>query len=107
MRPATASPREDLPAVQAADPVHRAVQLDDAREPARTCRPSTFCVMTPVDDARRFEVGERAVTGVRAAAREAPPAEVAAGPVALAGASASRGTVWTVIGVRTGAPSPR
>ena len=109
-RAASATPARAkiCPQLRQTHAVHRAVQLDDrARLPARRCRPSTFCVMTPVTMPGGLEVGERAVAGVGLRAAEAAPAEVAARPVALARASRSPRNVCNVIGVRTGAPSPR
>ena len=86
---------------------HGAVQLDDA--PAAGAHVQTVDVLRDDagGDAAASELGEGQVARVRRRCGERPPPEMAADPVAAPGVFARRGTGLTVMGVRTGAPSPR
>ncbi len=101
------APVEDLPAMRAEHPPHRAVQLDDA--PAAGAQVQAVHVLR--DDAGRdagaLEVGERGVAVVgRGDAENACQPRWLPTQYRRRAASLAR-NCWAVIGVRVGAPLPR
>src|SRR5690606_36989982 len=83
-QPGDRLPRVALPATQAADAPHGAVELDDAGRPGPEVEVVDVLRDDAVHDAGALELREREVPRIRLGAAEPPPTEVRARPVPLA-----------------------
>ena len=94
------------PAAAEADapPSMRPCRSITRRLPARRCRPSTFCVITPRQHARALEGGERPVAGVRHGARPCAPSRRGCAPSSAAAPPGRRRTPGTSSASAAGEP---
>jgi hypothetical protein len=76
-------PREGLAALQAAHAIHRSMDVDHASGSGAQVESVDVLRDDAVDDPGYLQVGERPVPVIGLGRREVPPAEMAAGPVAL------------------------